>query len=104
MYVPSRSTPSFNSELANTRSQTDRKGGKKGGGQGSGKGERYSYVSIVSENEKYERYYKESGLIPEEEWSDFWAALKRTLPTTFRFTGSKGYIFRLANSVMVEGD
>ncbi|KAL0636572.1 tRNA (cytosine-5-)-methyltransferase ncl1 [Maublancomyces gigas] len=67
------------------------RGGKKGGGQGSGKGDRYAYVSIPSENAKYERYYKESGLIPEEEWDEFWATLKRTLPTTFRFTGSKGH-------------
>lgn len=70
-----------------------RAGGKKGGGQGSGKGDRPNYSSIPSENEKYEKYYKESGLIPEEEWNEFWTTLKRTLPTTFRFTGSKGYFW-----------
>lgn len=54
------------------------------------KGVRGSYESIPNENALYEKFYKESGFIPEEEWDDFWSALKRTLPTTFRFTGSKG--------------
>ncbi|TGZ80021.1 S-adenosyl-L-methionine-dependent methyltransferase [Ascodesmis nigricans] len=55
------------------------------------KGVRGSYESIPNENALYEKFYKESGFIPEEEWDDFWSALKRTLPTTFRFTGSKGH-------------
>lgn len=54
------------------------------------KGQRGNYDSIPSENALYEKFYRESGLIPEEEWEEFWKALKRTLPTTFRFTGSKG--------------
>jgi multisite-specific tRNA:(cytosine-C5)-methyltransferase len=30
-------------------------------------------------------------LADEEERHDFWAALKRELPNSFRFAGSKGY-------------
>ncbi|KAF8541238.1 S-adenosyl-L-methionine-dependent methyltransferase [Trichophaea hybrida] len=54
-------------------------------------GERGNYASIPSENALYERFYKESAVVPDEEWDDFWGALKRTLPTTFRFTGSRGH-------------
>ncbi|CCX29922.1 S-adenosyl-L-methionine-dependent methyltransferase [Pyronema domesticum] len=54
-------------------------------------GVRGSYDTIVSENALYEKYYKEAKVVPEEEWDDFWSALKRTLPTTFRFTGSRGH-------------
>jgi len=55
-------------------------------------GERGNYASIPSENALYERFYKESAVVPDEEWDDFWGALKRTLPTTFRFTGSRGFV------------
>ena len=55
-------------------------------------GFRGSYDAIPSENALYERFYKESMVVPEEEWEDFWGALKRTLPTTFRFTGSRGLV------------
>ncbi|KAL7271489.1 tRNA (cytosine-5-)-methyltransferase ncl1 [Rhizina undulata] len=68
------------------------KGRKKGSDRKQGgQGERANYETIPSENAKYEAYYRESGLIPEEEWSEFWGTLKRTLPTTFRFTGSKAH-------------
>ena len=55
-------------------------------------GERGNYPTIPSENPLYEHFYRESNLVPKEEWDDFWSALKRTLPTTFRFTGSKGFV------------
>ncbi|KAI5845827.1 S-adenosyl-L-methionine-dependent methyltransferase [Morchella snyderi] len=73
----------------NWRSRRENKGGQGSGSKGADtRGD--AYVSIPTENEKYEKFYKESGLIPEEEWEEFWSTLKRTLPTTFRFTGSKG--------------
>lgn len=52
---------------------------------------RDDYQSVDFNNELYEKFYKESGLIPESEWETFWETLKRTLPTTFRFTGSKNH-------------
>jgi hypothetical protein len=63
------------------------RGGQK---QQPAQGERGNYTSIATENALYERFYKESQILPEDEWEPFWEALKRTLPTTFRFTGSRG--------------
>jgi multisite-specific tRNA:(cytosine-C5)-methyltransferase len=31
------------------------------------------------------------GIVPEEEKEEFWTAMRRELPNSFRFTGSKGY-------------
>lgn len=45
----------------------------------------------MKENEKLERYYNELGIIPEAEKAEFWDAMRRELPNSFRFTGSKGY-------------
>lgn len=46
------------------------------------------------QNEQFERYYNELNIVPEgEEREQFWAALRRELPNSFRFCGSKGYIF-----------
>lgn len=64
-------------------------GKKKGGGGG---GQRRSYEPIQKTNEKFERYYNELGIIPEEEREAFWEALRRDLPNSFRFTGSRGYV------------
>jgi len=66
-------------------------GGRSRGNNNQGTGERGNYASIPTENALYESYYNQSGLIPSEEWDDFWASLQRTLPTTFRFTGGKAH-------------
>lgn len=42
-------------------------------------------------NDLYEGYYNELGLVGEEEREEFWKTLRRELPNSFRFTGSKGY-------------
>ncbi|CUS14978.1 unnamed protein product [Tuber aestivum] len=73
-----------------------RAGNNSGGGDRSrrnnqGAGQRGNYASIPTENALYESFYKQSSLIPSEEWEDFWASLQRTLPTTFRFTGGKAH-------------
>lgn len=62
-----------------------------GGGRG---GERKNWQQISRENEKFENYYNSQAFIPEEEKEAFWAALKRDLPNSFRFTGSRGYVMR----------
>lgn len=65
--------------------------GKKGGG-GGGRGVRGNWVDLEKSNAKYESYYSDHGIIPAEEQEAFWAALRRELPNSFRFTGSKGYV------------
>lgn len=39
-------------------------------------------------NEAFEEYYKTQNIVPEGEWEDFVACLKKPLPTTFRINGS----------------
>lgn len=79
----------------------DLQGGRGGGGRGKGRGggggrdsrdNRVSYDKIEKTNEKFERYYNSIIDLPEEERADFWAALRRELPNSFRFAGSKGYV------------
>ncbi|KAF8475642.1 S-adenosyl-L-methionine-dependent methyltransferase, partial [Kalaharituber pfeilii] len=60
---------------------------------------RDDYKDVAFHNELYEKYYKESGLIPEEEWEVFWETLKKTLPTTFRFTGSKNHALSVVSTL-----
>lgn len=45
------------------------------------------YPEIVKENELFERYYRELGIVPAGEWSAFMAALREPLPATLRITG-----------------
>ncbi|KAJ6145606.1 hypothetical protein N7470_009501 [Penicillium chermesinum] len=73
-----------------------KRGGKKfnrGGGRGGGGGRsRDNWADNLNKgNEKLERYYNEPEFVPEEEREEFWAALKRDLPNSFRFTGSRGH-------------
>lgn len=71
-------------------------GGKKGGrGRGGGgwhnQGGRAEYQDIPRTNAKFEKYYNELGIVPKEEYGEFWKVLRRDLPNSFRFTGSKGH-------------
>ncbi|KAI9789135.1 MAG: hypothetical protein M1833_002770 [Piccolia ochrophora] len=54
-------------------------------------GRRGDYQEVAKENETYERYYNELGATEEHERPAFWAALRRDLPNSFRFAGSKAY-------------
>lgn len=67
--------------------------GKKGGGGGARP--RQDYAQIEKTNVKYEEYYNNPGLVPKDEQEAFWAALRRDLPNSFRFTGSRGYVIAL---------
>ncbi|KAK5653884.1 hypothetical protein OQA88_7809 [Cercophora sp. LCS_1] len=77
-----------------------RKGrGGRGGGRG-GKADRddrgahrpyQTFPEVPKENEKFQRYYDLLLDLPEQEKQEFWAALKRELPNSFRFCGSKGH-------------
>lgn len=62
------------------------------GGGGGYSGGRANYQSIPKENEKLERFYNALGGISEEERGEFWEAIRRDLPSSFRFTGSRGYV------------
>lgn len=69
-----------------------KKGGRAGGGNA-----RYDKVDIVKENERFERYYGELRLFSDDDdgaeaqaKGELWAALRRELPNSFRFTGSRG--------------
>lgn len=61
------------------------------GGRGGGGGRsRSNWNDITRNNEKLESYYNEPGIIPEEEREAFWEYMRRDLPNSFRFTGSRG--------------
>lgn len=64
------------------------RGGGRGGGQRS---LRTDYSEVSKSNTLFEEYY--NGLLAADgsEQEEFWAALRRDLPNSFRFTGSKGY-------------
>ena len=49
------------------------------------------YHEVPKHNDLYEKYYNTLGVVSVEERDEFWAALRRDLPNSFRFTGSKGY-------------
>ncbi|KAJ3211929.1 tRNA (cytosine(34)-C(5))-methyltransferase [Entophlyctis luteolus] len=47
------------------------------------------YVSIPTENDKFDAYYRAQDLMSPDEWTQTLEILKTGLPTNFRFTGSK---------------
>ncbi|EEY14968.1 hypothetical protein VDGD_21508 [Verticillium dahliae] len=49
-----------------------------------------SYAQVEKKHEKLQAYYDGLLQLPEEEREQFWDALKRELPNSFRFAGSKG--------------
>jgi 16S rRNA C967 or C1407 C5-methylase (RsmB/RsmF family) len=49
------------------------------------------YTDIIKENKLLETYYQGQGIVPAEEWTKFMDCLKKTLPVTFRITGSKAW-------------
>ncbi|KKZ64296.1 hypothetical protein EMCG_09728 [[Emmonsia] crescens] len=67
-----------------------KRGNKKGGAGNRGRRPNFSTI-LVRENEKYENYYNSLHIVPDDEKDEFWAALRRDLPNSFRFTGSKSH-------------
>ncbi|KAG9541048.1 S-adenosyl-L-methionine-dependent methyltransferase, partial [Aureobasidium melanogenum] len=66
--------------------------GRGGGGGNNWSTERKSYAEVPKVNEQFERLYNDMNIVPEgEEREQFWAALRRELPNSFRFCGSKGH-------------
>lgn len=46
------------------------------------------WEDVVKENEKWEKYYKAQGIVPEAEWDAFKTSCQAPLPVSFRVTGS----------------
>ncbi|KAL4778554.1 S-adenosyl-L-methionine-dependent methyltransferase [Aspergillus varians] len=67
-----------------------KKFGKKGSGGGA-RNERQNWQEVPRKNERLENYYNTQGFIPEEEREIFWETLRKDLPNSFRFTGSKAH-------------
>ncbi|KAI2619999.1 S-adenosyl-L-methionine-dependent methyltransferase [Hypoxylon sp. NC1633] len=68
-----------------------RKGGSNRGPRGDPSAPYRSYNDIVKENKNMENYYNGALPFEDDERSNFWDALKRELPNSFRFCGSKGH-------------
>ena len=43
-----------------------------------------SYDKIIKENKLFEKYYKETGIVAENEWNEFIECIKEPLPVSFR--------------------
>jgi multisite-specific tRNA:(cytosine-C5)-methyltransferase len=67
------------------------RGGNRGGERRGGEDNRVSFDKVDKNNDRLQGYYDEVLGIPEGEREEFWAAYRRELPNSFRFTGSKGY-------------
>ncbi|KAI0392040.1 S-adenosyl-L-methionine-dependent methyltransferase [Xylariaceae sp. FL0594] len=74
------------------------RGGRGGGGNRKGGGERKprteayrSYPDIPKTNEKLEAFYNSALPLDDTEKAEFWEALRKELPNSFRFCGSKGH-------------
>jgi len=67
--------------------------GRRGGDRDRDGGHRpyQSHPTLIRENAKLQEYYDTLLQLPEEERAEFWAALRRDLPNSFRFCGSKGH-------------
>ncbi|KAI1157846.1 NOL1/NOP2/sun family protein [Nemania serpens] len=75
-----------------------RKGGDRKGGDHKGSDNRkprtesyHSYPDILKNNERLEAFYNSLLPLDDAEKSEFWGALRRELPNSFRFCGSKGH-------------
>ncbi len=66
-------------------------GGGRGGGRRPRAGERADYSEINRHNEAFEKYYNELNIVDDKERDEFWTAMRRELPNSFRFAGSRGY-------------
>ncbi|KAJ2905429.1 hypothetical protein MKZ38_005527 [Zalerion maritima] len=73
------------------RGRGGNRGGGGGGGGGGGNRPYNSYPDIVKEHKVLESYYNKLLDFPKEEQEKFWATLRRELPNSFRFCGSKGH-------------
>ena len=84
------------------------RGGGRGRGRGGGGGgnrsyqdNRQSFQDVPKKNDKFERYYNTLDIIPAgADREAFWISLRRELPNSFRFTGSKGHALSVRNNLV----
>lgn len=92
------------------RGRYNKNRGRGGGGRGRGRGgggssrvahdNRVSFDDVPKKNEKFERYYNTLNILPVGTERDaFWSALRRELPNSFRFTGSKGHALSVRDNL-----
>ncbi|TQS37428.1 hypothetical protein Golomagni_02099 [Golovinomyces magnicellulatus] len=77
--------------MSRTKACARRGRGGKRSGKCRGEDNRVSFDKVPKSNEKLETYYNQILGLSEEEKSEFWDALKRELPNSFRFAGSKSH-------------
>ncbi|RKF74493.1 Multisite-specific tRNA:-methyltransferase trm4a [Golovinomyces cichoracearum] len=77
--------------MSRTKACARRGRGGKRSGKFRGEDNRVSFDKVPKSNEKLERYYNQILGLSEEEKPKFWDALKRELPNSFRFAGSKSH-------------
>ncbi|GIZ42615.1 hypothetical protein CKM354_000587500 [Cercospora kikuchii] len=90
---------------------------KRGGGRGRGRGgggrggggsrqnqfqdNRVSFDKVDKTNEKFERFYNSIPIVPEGPERDaFWKHLRKELPNSWRFTGSKGHALGVRDNLV----
>ncbi|CEP63084.1 tRNA (cytosine-C5-)-methyltransferase LALA0_S07e02036g [Lachancea lanzarotensis] len=71
------------------RKRNFKKGNKKTFGARDDSNAQKNWTELQKENEKWEKYYKELGVIPEDQWDEFKKTCQAQLPLTFRITGSR---------------
>ncbi|OCH92740.1 S-adenosyl-L-methionine-dependent methyltransferase [Obba rivulosa] len=80
-----------------------KKGGRRGGKSGGRNADDAYRTDVVEKidmhNERFEKYYKSQGVLPDDEWDRFLEAMRAPLPTTFRVAGSR-QAARLLNDVI----
>ena len=75
--------------------------GGRGGGHRQYQDNRQSFDEVVKKNEKFERFYNTLDIVPAGAERDaFWSTLRRELPNSFRFTGSKGHALSVRNNMV----
>ena len=73
------------------RRNNSRNGNKKTFGARDDSKAQKNWSDLLRDNEKWEKYYKNLGLIPENEWDEFKKTCQAPLPLTFRVTGSRNH-------------
>ncbi|SCU91334.1 LADA_0F09340g1_1 [Lachancea dasiensis] len=71
------------------RKRNFKKGNKKTFGARDDSNAQKNWTELQKENEKWEKYYKDLGVIPDAEWDEFKKTCQAQLPLTFRITGSR---------------
>lgn len=76
-------------------------GGRGGGGHRQFQDDRQSFDQVNKHNENFEKFYNTLDIVPAGPDRDaFWATLRKELPNSFRFTGSKGHALGVRDNLV----